>query len=203
MEDSGNPDVLFQEMKNGNTEAYAQIYQLYFTNLYEYGLRLASEKDLVMDSIHDLFVKIWTKRNDLGVVENLKAYLLVSLRRILNNKLQSGKKTRSVNPEDDLFFELRFSTESQYFKKLEETDRRQRLLQAMDQLSSRQKEMIYLRYFEELGYDEIASVMDITIKGAYKLSARSLESLRDMLSISTTALLILLALVREEVLNGI
>ena len=203
MEDSGNPDVLFQEMKNGNREAYAQIYQLYFTNLYEYGLRLASEKDLVMDSIHDLFVKIWTKRNDLGVVENLKAYLLVSLRRILNNKLQSGKKTRSVNPEDDLFFELRFSTESQYFKKLEETDRRQRLLQAMDQLSSRQKEMIYLRYFEELGYDEIASVMDITIKGAYKLSARSLESLRDMLSISTTALLILLALVREEVLNGI
>ncbi len=203
MEDSGNPDVLFQEMKNGNREAYAQIYQLYFTNLYEYGLRLASEKDLVMDSIHDLFVKIWTKRNDLGVVENLKAYLLVSLRRILNNKLQSGKKTRSVNPEDDLFFELRFSTESQYFKKLEETDRRQRLLQAMDQLSPRQKEMIYLRYFEELGYDEIASVMDITIKGAYKLSARSLESLRDMLSISTTALLILLALVREEVLNGI
>ena len=203
MEDSGNPDVLFQEMKNGNREAYAQIYQLYFTNLYEYGLRLASEKDLVMDSIHDLFVKIWTKRNDLGVVENLKAYLLVSLRRILNNKLQSGKKTRSVNPEDDLFFELRFSTESQYFKKLEETDRRQRLLQAMDQLSPRQKEMIYLRYFEELGYDEIASVMDITIKGAYKLSARSLESLRDMLSISTTALLILLTLVREEVLNGI
>ena len=203
MEDSGNPDVLFQEMKNGNREAYAQIYQLYFTNLYEYGLRLACEKDLVMDSIHDLFVKIWTKRNDLGVVENLKAYLLVSLRRILNNKLQSGKKTRSVNPEDDLFFELRFSTESQYFKKLEETDRRQRLLQAMDQLSPRQKEMIYLRYFEELGYDEIASVMDITIKGAYKLSARSLESLRDMLSISTTALLILLALVREEVLNVI
>ena len=203
MEDSGNPDVLFQEMKNGNREAYAQIYQLYFTNLYEYGLRLASEKDLVMDSIHDLFVKIWTKRNDLGVVENLKAYLLVSLRRILNNKLQSGKKTRSVNPEDDLFFELRFSTESQYFKKLEETDRRQRLLQAMDQLSPRQKEMIYLRYFEELGYDEIASVMDITIKGAYKLSARSLESLRDMLSISKTAILILLALVREEVLNCI
>ena len=65
MEDSGNPDVLFQEMKNGNREAYAQIYQLYFTNLYEYGLWLASEKDLVMDSIHDLFVKIWTKRNDL------------------------------------------------------------------------------------------------------------------------------------------
>ena len=129
--------------------------------------------------------------------------MLVSLRFILINKVQYVNKTRSVNPEDDLFFELRFSTESQYFKKLEETDRRQRLLQAMDQLSPRQKEMIYLRYFEELGYDEIASVMDITIKGAYKLSARSLESLRDMLSISTTALLILLALVREEVLNGI
>ncbi|MPN12340.1 hypothetical protein SDC9_159656 [bioreactor metagenome] len=46
-------------------------------------------------------------------------------------------------------------------------------------LTTRQKEAIYLRFIQELGYEEIAEIMDITQHAARKLISRSLKRLRD------------------------
>jgi RNA polymerase sigma factor (sigma-70 family) len=69
----------------------------------------------------------------------------------------------------------------------------------MNSLSARQKEVIYLRYFEELSYDEIASIMHISVKATYKLSARALDSLRQILNVSNASLFILIALARLQI----
>jgi RNA polymerase sigma factor (sigma-70 family) len=62
----------------------------------------------------------------------------------------------------------------------------------MDQLTPRQREVIYLRFFEELSYEEIAGMLDISVKGAYKLSYRALDALKELLKISKKDLLLLL-----------
>ncbi len=52
------------------------------------------------------------------------------------------------------------------------------LHQAFTKLSSRQKEVIYLRFYNQLSYEEIADVMSVQVKAIYKLMSRAILVLR-------------------------
>jgi len=193
-----NDTIIWQSFKAGDRTSFEKIYQLYFKNLYEYGMRLLNNSDLVKDNIHDLFVKIWMNKSNLGEVTNVKSYLLVSLRgAIYNNNAKNKKPAISIEELDEgYYFKMDFSVENEFIRKDNFSDEKQKLLALMNSLSPRQKEVIYLKYFEELSYDEIASIMHISVKATYKLSARALDSLRQILNVSNVSLFILIALGR-------
>lgn len=54
---------LWQEFKKGSESAFAKIYEDYASGLYSYGLKVVYNKELVKDSIQDLFVEIWSSTN--------------------------------------------------------------------------------------------------------------------------------------------
>lgn len=191
-------DDLWGNFKKGSQDAFAKIYQHYFKNLYEYGMRIQPNKELVMDCIQDLFVKLWTNKKQLGEVSNIKSYLLVALRSTIYNKSQKDSRMKPVETTEDYFFEMTFSAEARFIEKEISTERSKKLFDAMNQLNARQKEMLYLKYFEELDYAEIAHIMGITVKGAYKLSARAMDAIKAILDISKSSLLLLMALVRAD-----
>ena len=188
-----NEFTLWQSFQQGDRDSFANIYHEYFDRLFEYGIRLNDDRDLVKDCIHDLFVKLWTNKNNLGKVANVKAYLLVSLRGTIFNSLQKKNKHRHREIKEEDHFELNFSVENELIKREQLTTTGKELLKSIDRLTPKQKEFIYLRYFEELKYDEIATILKISTKATYKLSARSLESLRDIYQISKAALLLLIS----------
>jgi RNA polymerase sigma factor (sigma-70 family) len=66
------------------------------------------------------------------------------------------------------------------------------LQQALNTLTPRQREAIFLRFYEELSYEEIAGVLDISTKATYKIVARALLQLKRSLSIPMVSLLLLL-----------
>jgi RNA polymerase sigma factor (sigma-70 family) len=193
-----NGDIaIWQSFKSGDKDSFKTIYFTYYSNLYEYGMRIISDKELVKDTIHDLFVKLWNNKLNLGDVTAIKAYLIVSLRSSLYNNLQKKSRKTTVEMTENSPFEVIFSVESDYIKKETSSVQNQKLTDALNLLTPRQKEVIYLRYFQELEYAEIAGIMEITLKGVYKLTARGLETLRQILNISDTLLsgiLILLSL---------
>jgi RNA polymerase sigma factor (sigma-70 family) len=190
--------ALWQLFKRGDKESFQSIYFSHFNNLYEYGIRIVSDKESVKDSIHDLFLKLWNNRSNLGDIKNIRPYLLVSLRAVLYNKQEKISRVKLVELDEQLPFEMAFSVESVFISKEIQTAQTQKLIDALNQLTPRQKEVIYLRYFEELDYEEIATIMEINVKATYKLMARGLETLRNLLNLSNTSLLILLAFLRAK-----
>lgn len=192
MEEIAEEPQWWPAMVDGDEAAFQQIYRLHFTMLYEYGMRLSANEELVKESIQQLFVKIWTNRAGLDTVKRVRPYLLVSLRGVVYNKLRDEKRRRITTLEEDYDFQLVFSPESAYIQKESSDQQLLALKQAMDQLTPRQKEIIFLRYFQEMEYNDIAEIMNISVKGAYKLTARSLESLREILDLSMIALICLL-----------
>lgn len=76
MINSSNTDAeLWRSFKEGDRESFATIYYQYLKNLYEYGLRIVEDKNLVKDRIHDLFVKLWNNKLNLDEVRNVKVLL--------------------------------------------------------------------------------------------------------------------------------
>src|SRR5690625_6306345 len=72
--------------------AYEKLFNLFYNDLYRYGLNLSPRHDLVRDNIHTLFVDMWDRKEFLGDVKSVKAYFLASLRRRILKQLLREKK---------------------------------------------------------------------------------------------------------------
>lgn len=175
-------------MLAGNQAALKQIYMEYHKGLFLYGMRVLLEEEGVKDCIHNIFLNIWTNKKRLYQVDNVKHYLMSALRNEMIN-YRNREKRYDHNPLAEEIFMLDFSVEALYIRK-EEVDEQTKLLsEAMNQLTIRQKEIIYLKYFEEMDYKEIAEMMDITVKGAYKLSARAIDMLKEIMQVEKVVLI--------------
>lgn len=188
---------LWDELRQGNQSSLNTIYTEHQQALFRYGMRMLNDTEAVSDCLHDLFVKLWVRRDRLSSTNNIRFYLISALRNEIINYSRQEKRFEGDNVSDAAYFDLEFSAESVMIKKEADLSNARIVADAMNKLTARQKEIIYLKYFEELEYEQIAEIMDITVKGAYKLSARALESLRIVLNVEKVVLITLLLRAKE------
>lgn len=170
---------LWQNFIKGDKKALATIFRCFYEDLYNYGFKITRSKDITEDGLQDLFLKLWKSRENLANVENIKAYLFTAIRRVLidnlrwhNRYIEAEKYTESL--------EIEFSAEDLIIKNQFDAEIKNNLINALNKLSARQKEAIYLRYFDNLDFDNIASVMEINVQSVRNLIHRGLLTLRDL-----------------------
>jgi RNA polymerase sigma factor (sigma-70 family) len=178
--------ILFDETKNwnafraGDRNSFSLIYEKYFNGLYNYGNKFSKDSEFVEDCIQDLFVKLWQNRENISETPSVKNYLYKSLRNTIFSRLN---KVENLDIDDDLINELDFNLEISPETYMIENEHSQqmkyKLDKALDNLTNRQREAVFLRFFEELTYEEVANLMKITVKALYKIIARALENLRE------------------------
>jgi RNA polymerase sigma factor (sigma-70 family) len=190
--------ILWESFLSGDKTSFEQIYANYYQKLYSYGIRKIDQPDLVRDCIQDLFIYLWTNREKLGSTDNIKYYLIASLRNSLIHAGSSQSKWEKVELSIADDFHIQFNPESELIEREGLTQRSKMIVEALDQLTPRQKEVLYLRFFEEMEYDQIADLLNLTVKGVYKLNYRAIDALKVVLNISKTDLLILLAACKLE-----
>ena len=157
---------------HGDKEAFKTLYDVYADVLFDYGLRFCSDREIVKDGIHDLFVDLYRYRLKLNPDVNVKAYLLSSLRR----KLLYLKKNHVIPLSAD-YIQL----EAEYdFAAATENDNEfvTRLRTEMDKLTRRQREALYLRFMREMDYEQVAQIMEISVSSCRTLIYRAMKDLR-------------------------
>lgn len=172
---------LWTSFQQGDRSSYAEIYQNYFSLLYEYGIRLCKDKETVKDCIQDLFIKMWLNRKTLHETTHIKPYLFSALRgTILNKTNQMHRMTeRAVRAMRMPIFDLHYSNiEDSLIHDDEEVIRKQQTRAALNKLTPHQKECIFLRFYIGLEYSEIAETMHISVKASYKIMGRAITVMR-------------------------
>jgi RNA polymerase sigma-70 factor (ECF subfamily) len=91
---------------------------------------------------------------------------------------RSGLAITAINEETG----FEFSHETQLIKRQETEEKTTAVTAAMQQLSNRQKEIIYLKYFQEMSYEEVSEVMGINYQVARNLLYQSVKALRKILA---------------------
>jgi RNA polymerase sigma factor (sigma-70 family) len=173
----------WQLLQNGNMSALTYFYNRYIHNIFNYGLKFTRENDLIDDSIQDLFIRIWQKRQNLTVPDSVEYYLLKSFRNILFRKLSQRVKRVYSELDEEYVFDAELSSEARLIAEESALEMDENLKKAWLQLPARQKEALYLRFYTDASYDEIADIMGISLKATYKTVFRGLEKLREMVSI--------------------
>ncbi|GAB3936580.1 RNA polymerase sigma factor [Larkinella terrae] len=177
--DGGQEHVLWQAFKQGDREAFANLLNRYYPLLLNYGVRFQRDREFVKDCLHDLFIELWNQRERLDDVRMLKPYLLTSLRRKLLRETRRLRWFREADEvTDEYAFEVQFTIESYLIHNEIQHEDLKRLHVHLDKLTRRQREAIYLRFFQEMEYDDIARVMGINYHSAVNLVYESLKLLR-------------------------
>lgn len=175
---------LWQEFQSGSEEAFATIYKNNAARLYNYGLKLVADKELVKDAIQDLFVELWEAKKRLGKVKSIKSYLYKSIRRKIISQLSKERKLGHSEVVDDSIFEGSQSSEISLIEKQQFDKEREKLNLALASLPKRQREIVHLKYYAQLSYSEISEILEVNKKTAYSLMARSIEQLKRSLGSS-------------------
>ena len=178
---------LWNSFKLGNKEAYAKIYENHFDALYDYCERIINKPDLIEDCIHDLFASLWKNKENLVVPQSIRGYLLSAIRRIIFRKLKKERKYTYLTNYcffEEILFES--SGEEKIIDKQIKVHNYQSLKKALKQLTNRQKEAIHLRFYHNLDYAEVASVMNITLEAVYNHISKGIGRLKETFKNSVT-----------------
>lgn len=178
---------LWEQLKKGQKDALQRIYETHITDLLKYGKKFSLDTTLVEDCIHDLFIELWKNREGLGKTDAIKRYLFVSLRRKIIRQLEKGKQYLVNDEPQEYQFQAELSIDYKLIEIEENTEQGQQLKAALEKLSDRQKEVIYLKYFAEMDYQDISEVMDINYQSVRNLVFNALKSLKKYLSLLVIA----------------
>ena len=175
-----NAKVEWDKMKSGDKKSLSEIFVLYYADLYRYSIKIFDHPDLVKDSIQDVFMRIWEKRASLGEVQNPKAYLISSVRR----KLFANKECREDEISDELLNregKNLFQFSAADFMDSEEISNivRDSLVNAVNSLPERQRELVFLRFYHDLRYLEISRIMEVNEQTVRNMMQRALANLRN------------------------
>lgn len=183
---------LWELFASGSQTAFSQLYDRYADMLYSFGLRYTSDKEMIKDCIHDLFIDLHHYRDGLAREVNVRYYLLKSFKR----KLHTASKKAAIfslnewNLDDKVVSGFSFSAEQEIISDERQREMLQTLATEINKLPERQKEILYLKFTHNLDYEEIASMMQISVPTCRTFVYRAIKELRGKLEISAILLIL-------------
>ena len=174
--------TLWSSFKKGNDLAFSILYNKYVHRLYNYGMHSCRDKDLVLDCLQELFTTLWDRKEKLSeVVTSVNYYLFKSFRRLLMSRLTVGRKFLISLNEDRAGFDFTPSKEDDIIEEEWEVERNKKIRNSLHTLTKRQREAIFLKFFNQLSYHEVAAIMDLHVDSVYNLISKAIDILRKKL----------------------
>ncbi|OJW03193.1 MAG: hypothetical protein BGO52_02170 [Sphingobacteriales bacterium 44-61] len=174
-----NEAHLLQRLAAGEQDAFRQVFEQYWDQVYAVGLKISKSPELAKDLAQETFMKLWHQRAQLNAVTNFRAYLNVLSRNLAIDHLR--KKVFTADNEDYLlnyFHEgAAMLTGDAEYKELEQI-----LSEAVNQLPPQMQQVFRLSRFEGLSHAEIAARMNITLVTSKSYMVRALAAIRKHLS---------------------
>ncbi|NMM48741.1 RNA polymerase sigma factor [Marinigracilibium pacificum] len=144
--------------KDGDDGAFIHIYKMYVNVLFNIGIQLTKDTDLIKDCLQDFFIDLRERKSHLSQIDNIKFYLVKAFRRRIFKALKRDKRASYDEIVNNSFaVELAFDTKliDRQFKE----DQLNRLNKAIQKLKHEEREILYYYYYQDFSYSQIADLM--------------------------------------------
>ncbi len=189
---------IWNDFRAGESYALSHIYYNYVQLLFGYGKNFMDDDDLIKDSIQDMFFDLIKSRKNLGETDNIKFYLLRSLRRKLVANLKKQNLSVGYEPEKQWQTTSINSAESIYIEEEDRLSREKTISKALQILTPKQREILYYKYICEFEYVQICEIMAIKYDSARKQVCRAIKELKSVFSEAEILSLFLLFTPQKE-----
>lgn len=171
--------TLWKGIMHGDKDMFLALYRKYYHSLLFIGFKEIKDANLVKDAIQQQFLYLWEKRETIQIAENVKSYLITSfLRKLTLDWKRSGKAVNLLVAWNNYSKEPPPTPEESLIGKDEQNHLSRLLINHINELPARQKELIVLKFYEGLTYDEIVQRTGLTHRTVYNKIHEALKKLK-------------------------
>ena len=156
----------------------------YLDGLYGYAMVLTRNRAEAEDLVQETYVRAMPAMNRLGPDSNVKGWFFKILRNAWLNHLRKRRTAPEIawsDVEDGLVGDIAEPSKDSYHAYVSKMEREQ-VRAAIQALPAKFREIILLREFEELSYDEISGLLDCPVGTVMSRLARARSKLRALLT---------------------
>ncbi|UII24423.1 sigma-70 family RNA polymerase sigma factor [Fulvivirga maritima] len=147
--------------------------------LYRFALGFIKNEDEAKDVVQEVFIKIWDKKEDLEVIENIEAWCMRVTRNLALDKLKSKHK-KYTDPLNDGFEKSDDNNQTPY-RTTEISDTMSRVNLFIESLPDKQRQIIKLRDIEGYSYKEISEMVGVDMNQVKVNLFRSRKAIKENL----------------------
>lgn len=171
---------LLIELKQGNSVAFRKIYELYWSDLYQYAYNIIRNKEISKEILQETFLSLWNKRHELQITFSLPAYLFTAVKYQILNHIQSLKVRTDYAASFAAFYQSaadNSNEENIYF-----ADLKKHVESEVSKLPERCRQIFQLSRNEHQSIQSISDLLNLSHKTVENQLTKALKHLRSSLS---------------------
>lgn len=180
--------IIWEKFRHGDRQAFETLYNEYVNELFSYGMRFIHDKELVKDSIQDVFLSMYNYSSQLKNPDSLRFYIYKTLKNSIVRKVKEKNRFQNHYGFEDIF-DLKFPLEDIDNHVLEEN--LSILQNELSNLDAKKRELIFLKFNSGLTYKEIGELLNCNAETVKKQVQRILKFLRNRIGGNPLLLLIM------------
>ena len=167
---------LVRRIRAGDERALEAVFKAHYAGMASFVQRFVRSPDLAEELVQDVFLKLWSKREQLAEIETFRTYLFRAARNTALNYLRRAKLERRWQEEQgtDTDPPTTFAADDETV----EQELAAAVQEAINRLPPRCREIFLLSRDGGLTYAEIARSLEISVKTVETQMGRALKSLR-------------------------
>ena len=173
-----------------NKKEFEKLFKIYFKPLTAFAKKYTKDVDNAKEIVHDVFLKLWEKRDTIDLTKAVKSYLYTSVNNKSLNFIRDNKKFQQnkITVEN-----INENEHWNYSDNLIAAEIQDRVNETLNNLPEKCRKVFMLSRYEDMKYKEIAKELNISIKTVENHISKALKILRKNLAeyLSATILFIL------------
>lgn len=171
---------LWKSFKNGDKLALDVIFKRHYSALHRYGVKLTNNVTLTEDCLQDFFLYIYEHRQHLKDLDAIKPYLFKAFRNRLLKYLKANTDLVSISTIEKNGLPMSFSVEELMIQRESKQLRRKQIVGLLNRLTNKQKELIHLKYYNNLSISDISEIVGISYQGVLNGLGKSMKKLKKL-----------------------
>ena len=168
---------LYLKIREGDERAFQTLFRKYYAILCNYARQILDDKALAEETVQDMFVKIWEKRQTLTIETSVKNYFFRSIRNHCLNQIQHEKIKKQY--ADRVLDSARQEIDPE--QNFIEVDLIRRIEESIASLPPKRREIFRLSREQGMKYKEIAEALNLSEKTVEAQMGLALKHLRNEL----------------------
>jgi len=146
---------LLKELQSGHLEALTHLYSRYRERVLKHCTRLLCDEQAAKDAVQNVFVKLQTEHSSIRNGQSLQSWIFTVAR---NEAFGELRRRKAAELDEEILWEGELPDEE-----LARKNRKEIIESVLNMLYPSFREVIVLREYEQMSYEEIAQVTGLTI----------------------------------------
>lgn len=182
--------------KHISNAGFEELFRAHYKALYAYACTIIQDADQADDIVQNVFFKLWQKKDELSIVQSVKAYLY---RSVYNESMNYLKHQQIKTAHKEYSMKTGKLTDATAGNKLIGKELELKIAAALRLLPEQCRTIFQMSRFQDLKYREIAIQLHISVKTVENQMGKALKIMRTQLAEYLPVLIIIILACRNEI----